>query len=129
MEKFVGFLERHVQWIALGIGALFLAYVAYSNLADTPAHVTVDMGGKKVQSGEIATAISTSDGFRRLQDGMKREERVKFDQIDPVGVLRSKVDRIPDPPLARRNGAVPPRDIPNGLTTRPGQQYPVTSLP
>src|SRR4051812_37713202 len=100
MEKFLSILERHVQWIALGLGALFLAYVAYNNLADTPSHLTVDVGGKKVQSGGIASAIANGDGFRRLQEGMKNDKPIVVRQADPVVELKKRLAGPVDPPPA-----------------------------
>jgi hypothetical protein len=128
MEKFLSILERNVQWIALGLGALFLAYVAYNNLADTPSHLTADVGGKKVQSGEIASAIANGDSFRRLQDGMKNERKIEFRQIDPVAELQKRVAGPVDPPPTGR-----PIIVDNGNSNNNGNpappQFAVNALP
>src|SRR5215208_7445669 len=92
MDKVVSFLERNVQWLALGIGVLFLGYMAYSNLVETPAHLTVDVGGRKVPPGELANAIGKSDAFVRLQDGMK-DRTIVYRQIDPVAQVKAEIGR------------------------------------
>ena len=50
MNKVLPILEKYVQWIALGIGVLFLLLMAYSYLAQSP--VMVPVGTKEVTPGE-----------------------------------------------------------------------------
>jgi hypothetical protein len=40
MNKIVAFLEKHVQWIALGLGGLYLAFMIWSYVLQTPVLVT-----------------------------------------------------------------------------------------
>jgi hypothetical protein len=128
MEKFLSILERHVQWIALALGALFLAYVAYNNVAETPSHLTVDVGGRKVQSGDVASAIASGDSFRRLQEGMKNERKIEFRQIDPVEELKKNVFAQVDRPPTGPSGPNPPPGGPNAPGPGP-TQFAVNSLP
>src|SRR5688500_14352639 len=101
MDKVVSFLERNVQWIALGIGVLFLGYMAYSNLVETPEHMTVDVGGRKVPPGELANAIGQSDAFVRLQDGMK-DRTITYRQSNPVEAVKAAIFEPPEQPLVKR---------------------------
>src|SRR5688572_6853936 len=123
MEKVVSFLEKHVQWIALGLGVLFLAYMAYSNFVETPEHLTVDVGGKKVPPGEMANAIATSDSFRRLQEGMKREATLELKPIDPVRDVSARLTLQMDPILPTHGGGEPPPP-PDVTAAKPVKELP-----
>ncbi len=41
MDKVTKFLEKHVQWVALGLGALFLIWMIYGNIIQRPVSVPV----------------------------------------------------------------------------------------
>jgi hypothetical protein len=41
MQKVTAFLEQHVQWIAIGLGALFCLYMIYAYVITPPAEVTI----------------------------------------------------------------------------------------
>ena len=56
MEKVLKFLEKYVQWIALGLGGLFLLAMVYNYVLQDP--VTVTLGGKDVLPGEIDKEIA-----------------------------------------------------------------------
>jgi hypothetical protein len=42
MDKVKVFLEKYVEWLALGVGAAFLLYMVYANLVQEPVTSTVD---------------------------------------------------------------------------------------
>ncbi len=51
MNKFVDLLEQHVQWLALGLGTLFLAFMVWSYFLSPPATVTV--GGDELSPSDV----------------------------------------------------------------------------
>lgn len=51
MQKVVSILEKHVQWIVLGLGALYLLWMVWSYVLNSPVAVTVD--GKAVEPGKV----------------------------------------------------------------------------
>jgi hypothetical protein len=55
MQKNVSFFERHVQWFAVGLGGLFLAFMVYAYVLSSPIKATA--GGKDLSPGEIDQAI------------------------------------------------------------------------
>lgn len=57
MEKVTDFLEKHVQWVVLGLAVLFLGYMAYAYVLQTPV-ATELQPGQKLEPGGIAKAIA-----------------------------------------------------------------------
>src|SRR5687767_2326311 len=51
MQKQVNFFERHVQWFAVGLGALFLLFMVFRYVVSSP--ITVTVGGKELSPGEV----------------------------------------------------------------------------
>jgi hypothetical protein len=84
MQKALDLLEKNVQFIALGLGALFLLLMAYSYLLTPP--VTVKVGAKELQAGEVdeqVKKVSVAEINRVIQP----QPRVQFDVSDPVATL------------------------------------------
>lgn len=57
MQKVVEFLEKHVQWVALSLGGVFVLYMIYSYVLTPPA--TVEIAGKTLTAGEVDDYIRT----------------------------------------------------------------------
>jgi hypothetical protein len=68
MEKFLKIGEQYVQWIALGLGVLFLGLMAYSYVLTPP--ITVALEKKDYLPGEIDQQIRNG-ALRRIEDDMK----------------------------------------------------------
>ncbi len=54
MQKVLGILEQYVEFIVLGLGALFLVFMAWSYLVQTP--VTIPVGAQSLRPGDIDNA-------------------------------------------------------------------------
>src|SRR3954451_25173901 len=80
MQKVVNFLEKYVQWIALGIGALYLGLMAYSYLVE-PA-VQVEYAGKQRAPGEIDPAIAAGPA-KGLKDAMANRDLFVSPPFEP----------------------------------------------
>lgn len=62
MQKLTEMLERYVQWVAVAIGALFLAIMVGMYVIDTP--VTGKIGGKAVTLNSVENEINSSVATR-----------------------------------------------------------------
>src|SRR4051812_22585644 len=94
MQKVVDFFQKYVQWIALGIGAVYLGLMAYSYLVEPaivvndgkatvlPADVDPNIG-KPVQTLKTAMADKTEAPYK---DFDWRNGFVPLVQGPPVGV-------------------------------------------
>ncbi len=55
MNKVVAFLERNVQWVALGLGGLYVLWMAWTYILS--AQVTTDIGSTTLGAGDIDSYI------------------------------------------------------------------------
>jgi hypothetical protein len=69
MEKITEILEKHVQWIVLGLAVLFLGYMAYSYVLEQP--ITAQINGKTLVPGEI-NAETFNGPVKRLTTDMEK---------------------------------------------------------
>jgi len=56
MKKILPILENNVQWVLIGVGVLYLAYMAWTFVINTPVSVTIN--NEKLGPGEIDREIS-----------------------------------------------------------------------
>ena len=80
MQKTLDFLERHVQWFALGLGGLFLLLMAYFYLMTPPLTVKVTAGKAvtELQPGEVDSYIATNT-LTKLKSAIDEKKQVKLD--------------------------------------------------
>jgi hypothetical protein len=64
MQKVTNFLEQHVQWVAIALGALFALWMAYGYILESPAKVTVD---NQVFTGADIYKHTTETAAQQLQ--------------------------------------------------------------
>ena len=62
MKKLLDLLEQKVQWIVLGLGVLWVLYMAWSFLIQPPVKVTAN--GQEVSPGEVDEQV----GNKLIQD-------------------------------------------------------------
>src|SRR5438876_1013620 len=75
MQKVVTFLEKHVQWLAIALGAAFLLWMVWGYVVNSPTDVQV--AGKSVSPGKVDQVIY-EDTATRLQNEMQHEVPVKI---------------------------------------------------
>jgi len=56
MQKLTAFLEKNVEWVALGLGGLWLLYVGYAYFMSNPIGVRIE-GTKLVPAGEVDQVV------------------------------------------------------------------------
>lgn len=121
MQKTLDILEKNVQWIVLGLAALFLLWVAYGYVLTPPA--TVKINNRVVTPGDVALVTETT--AKDLERQIKENRPVSFPTPDlvtswrqhfaePFAVAMNKMDFISQPqaetgPIVRIAG----NDIPH----------------
>lgn len=98
MQKVLNILEQHVQWIVLGVAALYMLYMAWAYVINPP--VTVTVAGETVTPGEVDRKVL--EKAEQLENRMKGGAKVTLPQApDPLVQLRTalegspKIDGIP----------------------------------
>jgi hypothetical protein len=100
VKKIIKILEQYVQWAALGVGVLFLAYVAWVFLINNPAAKDVTIGGTKV----VATSANV-DGLV-LEQAQILEQRTGGSHGDFAIKVEIPTDLQMNPAAAAAGGAV-----------------------
>jgi hypothetical protein len=90
MEKTLEILERYVQWIALGIGVLFLGWVGYKYVLTPPAQVVIDL--KPAVAGEVAV-VTNNGPVKRVKQALGDTRNPGFATPDIVTSWRSRMDQ------------------------------------
>lgn len=75
MQKYLTLLEKHVQWIALGLGAIYLLLMIYGYVLQSP--VSVKMGGDSVTLANVDK--TTLEGpARKLEAKMNEKSSLQI---------------------------------------------------
>lgn len=80
MQKTLDILEKNVQWIVLGIAALFLIWAAYAYVLTPPA--TVKIGSQVATADNVAVAVQQT--ANKLDRQIKESKPVSFPTPDLV---------------------------------------------
>ena len=76
MQKVTAFLEQHVQWVAIGLGALFCLYMIYAYVITPPAEVMI--GNESFGPSEVdphtAETVAT-----KLRSAMSNTAKIKME--------------------------------------------------
>jgi hypothetical protein len=79
MQKTLDILERNVQWIALGLGGIFLLWAAYSYVVTPPA--TVEINKAHVGAGDMSPR--TEEGpAKAVQTAMNDNTGIQIPQLN-----------------------------------------------
>ena len=71
MEKVVEFIEKHVQWLALGLGVLWLGWMGWKYVITPPA--AVEIAGERLTAGRVDKK-TVEKAVTPLQAEMNRSE-------------------------------------------------------
>lgn len=113
MQKVVELLEKHVQWVALGLGAIWLLLMTWQYVIIPPA--AVEIGGETLTAGQV-DEYAVAHAVRPLEEEMKPKEapsmmvdnfasrwleRMDWQNIEPIRVARliGSQPAIPDASL------------------------------
>lgn len=75
MQKVVEFLEKYVQWVAIGLGALFVLFMVYTYVLNPPA--TVELGGTTRTPGEVDPYTLENVG-KQLESAMSDRGKINL---------------------------------------------------
>lgn len=106
MDKLVPFLEKYVQWLVLGIAALYVGYTAFAYLYEQP--LAGKLSGQTVTPGTIDPAIKTAlvDPLAQAMKPTDDEKAGKFDAplvTDVQGLFDKMLGEQNAPVLAFNN--------------------------
>jgi hypothetical protein len=135
MQKQTNFFEENVQWFALGLGGLFLAWMLYAYVLSTP--VAVDVGThKSVPPGEV-DKFTLDEPIANLKRDIARSEVPEIPQVNYVKGFMAAIHGSKDQPIQlakyqiRSTPMVPEADmqlVGGENAPKPGEK-PVTMLP
>jgi len=137
MQKQTNFFEQNVQWFALGIGGLFLAWMLYAYVLSAPVTVKVGMH-KEVLPGDVDKL--TLDGpVNDLKRDIARSDVPDIPQKDYVQNFLAAINGSKEKPVqlaryqirsAPMNPPGAPTELgPNGEVKLAGPTKPVDALP
>ena len=93
MEKALELLEKYCQWLAVGIGGLFLAWMLWSYVLLSP--VSVPNGTSTVSSGDVDDTVAKNYASP-LDEELKRTTVDAPPQVSNVSPLESFMPLIKD---------------------------------
>ena len=132
MQKVLNFLEQHVQWFALGLGAIFLLWTTYAYVLTPPAVVKLP-NRPEVRPGDLAEI--TADGpvkeiHSQINSSVAPPEFAVADVTTPFKQAMGAPSAPPFPPYAM-NSPVESGTVlrPKGQATGPGQLAQLPQLP
>src|SRR4051812_21539680 len=71
MQKVVAFLEKHVQWVAIALGGVYLLWMVWSYVLNSPVTVTT-ADGTKLTPGKVDQKVY-ADTATKLETAIKNE--------------------------------------------------------
>src|SRR5436190_1955366 len=120
MKKLTEFLEKNLQWLAIGAGALYLLWMVYSFLLTNSAW-QVTVAGEPKSPGEVDEAVAriADDLKTKMEKGPKID--IKVPNFESAIDLRPK--KMPDYAVAWANAQVqdPALPVVPGAAPAPGQ--------
>jgi len=96
MPKIVQFLEKNVEWFALGLGALFLGWAAWTYLINPPVSKVV--AGNAVTPGNVDDQIWNTSG-ERLKAAIEGAQPPNLNVPDFTRIVEKDLSLPPGQPL------------------------------
>src|SRR3954465_8790441 len=111
MQKVLAFLEKNVQWLAIGLGGIFMLFMVWTYVINNPAKVTIPGAGEtRYAPGDVDQFVynNSADKLQREIDNPRTVAlpNPKYDQIlndilnpAPVPALAANWSTSPTAPL------------------------------
>jgi len=136
MQKVLDLLEKHVQWVALGLGALWLLFMAWSYVINPPAKVMIgsaDLKAAAVDEYTLKNAVGPLENEMKPgkevpamqvdQFAERWQERMEWKGAEPISLAGIVWSKVPIPPaiidMNRQPGPIGPI-VPQGPGPGPG---------
>ena len=144
MQKVMDLLEKHVQWLALGLGVVWLLLMTWTYVINPPAQV--EIGTETLTAGEV-DEYTVANAVRPLEEAMKPKEappmhvdnfaarwlkRMDWQEAEPIQTegLIASARLIPDRLFHAPRGPLPPGGTEIALDpTKPAVQGGVATIP
>jgi hypothetical protein len=133
MQKQVNFFEQNVQWFAVGLGGLFLAYMLYAYVLSAP--VTAPVGNNPAASPGEVDKLTLEGPVAELKRDIARSEVPDIPQKDYVQGFVAAIHGSTGQPVQLASSQIRSAPmgqifLPDGVTAPDqGPQKPVTALP
>ncbi|HEX4793039.1 MAG TPA: hypothetical protein VH370_04560, partial [Humisphaera sp.] len=88
MQKFLKILENNVQWVALGLGGLYLLWMVYGYVLNSPVAVTID---KTVLGPDSAVQYIQEKKGVQLDAAIRGTETVQIPTTDVLAPYLAKL--------------------------------------
>src|SRR5439155_27355897 len=116
MQKVTEFLEKNVQWVAIGLGALFVLFMVWTYVINPPAQVTI--AGQQLGPGEVdpyteehvaqqldsemnkggTITLVVPRHVQKFKDAMSWKDAVPLSGIAEVWQAKTQDVQLPAPP-------------------------------
>ena len=129
MNKYYELLEKHVQWVALAIGGLWLLFMVYTYVIVAESS-TVEVGGQAVGAASVDKFVRDSKAIP-LREKIERPDKLQDKVEDYSGLIVQQLAVPIPPPLGEIYVNAPLGDqvIKDDNGNRVGNQKLVKSLP
>src|SRR5437773_11618647 len=109
MKKVLDFLEKNVQWLAIALGAVYLLWMVYSYVLNSPVKVT-GVAPEPLAPGEVDDYIKNNNGDKLAAKMSGNDSRVQFETPDFTKMLTNITTPKPigDLPAVAYNSPVSP---------------------
>src|SRR5579884_63865 len=97
MQKYLDILERNVQWIALGLGGVFLLWMVYANIIQPPV---VTMINNKPYTADTIVDATVTGPSKQLSEQMNSKDGIEIPRLDAVAQFTGQVQEGPKVALA-----------------------------
>jgi hypothetical protein len=99
MEKVMEYVEKYVEWVAIGLGALFMFFMVWTYVFNPPA--VVELGGEKLTPGEVDPYTYDHVG-KQLENALAGNEKLNITVPTYVQAFKDTMDwkGAPDVKLA-----------------------------
>lgn len=131
MEKHLKTLENNVQWIALGLGGIYLLWMVYAYVITPPVTVKLDKSATAaaITPGDIDDTIAKKDA-EPLKMAMSRSDTLDIKVTDVMGPYLARIDEkdLKTPDLATAWGGVR-GEVPGATIEGPGKNVMIAQAP
>lgn len=97
MNKFVDFLEKQCQWIALGLGGLWLLYMVYAYVLNGPSS-SVEVAGQSFSPARVDEHVFEEAAIP-LRDAMNKSDKLLQPKLDTVSAVRDTLNLVGEQPV------------------------------
>ena len=123
MQKVLDLLEKHVQWLALGLGVVWLLLMTWTYVIQPPAVVLI--GSEQLTAGQV-DQYTVANAVRPLEEAMKPKEAPPMSVDNFAERWLKRMDWQEAEPIETTGMIASARPIPEVMFKTPGPNVPPT---